>query len=197
MSLDSMIYLSLALDYVTLVLNLVGFFSLTAMLVCIDNFVDASYHVTGEVRRWCWWHRYHYKPQFAHIIDLRKSLVYVYCTYVRAELENCFLLTAGEESRNVDAICYCNSIQNRLGYIKQWTIEHWTWNMTFHKRQTTINISTRILTAIPYSLPIISVRPHGNPEVFQPAVSDVAGAGDALCGYYCHGDTDTKQQPPL
>ena len=50
MSLDSMIYLSLALDYVTLVLNLVGFFSLTAMLVCIDNFVDASYHVTGEVR---------------------------------------------------------------------------------------------------------------------------------------------------
>lgn len=50
MSLHNMVYISLAMDYATLVLNLVGFFSLTSLLICLDNHVDAAYHTTAEVR---------------------------------------------------------------------------------------------------------------------------------------------------
>ena len=46
---DEMVYLSLVLDYATLVLSCLGFYSLTAMLICVDNFMDATAYITGEV----------------------------------------------------------------------------------------------------------------------------------------------------
>ena len=44
-----MVYMSVALDYSTLVLNCIGFYSLRVFLVCLDNFYDVTFETYAEV----------------------------------------------------------------------------------------------------------------------------------------------------
>ena len=49
MNVKHMVFMSVALDYSTLVLNCIGFYSLRVFLVCLDNFYDVTFETYAEV----------------------------------------------------------------------------------------------------------------------------------------------------